>query len=49
MKSTLELGSDPFDALSFEEEIFDHESLFDFVHDWVFTYFDDGTEEFATI
>jgi hypothetical protein len=36
-------------APSLEEQRFDDESLFDFVHDWVLTYFEDRMEEFATI
>jgi hypothetical protein len=49
VKCDLELSCDAFVAPSLEEEIFDDESVFDFVHDWVLTSLDDGMEEFATI
>jgi hypothetical protein len=45
----LELSHDLFVAPSFDKEIFDNESLFDFVHDWLVTSSDDTTRKFTII
>jgi hypothetical protein len=46
VKGLLQLGGDLFVAPSLEREIFDNESLLDFVHDWLLMYHDDATETF---
>jgi hypothetical protein len=45
----LELSGDVFVAPSLDKEIFDDESLFDSVHDWVITTSDDTTGRFTII
>jgi hypothetical protein len=49
VKWTLQLSGNPFAVPSLEEEIVNDESLLDFVHDSVFTDFDESTEEIAMI
>jgi hypothetical protein len=49
VEGCLKLSGDVFVASSLDKEIFDNESLFDFVHDWLITYRDDTTGRLTII
>jgi hypothetical protein len=49
VEGCLLFSGDHFVAPSLEKEIFDNESLFDFVHDWLGMYSDDTTGRFTII